>query len=75
MVPDTLVPRVVQDAEGARRQAAAMRAHATQIVVEDGWFTLSNLVAARLSGREGYAPLDPRTGLVRPGPAGEGLIP
>ncbi|MFN8030467.1 MAG: N-acetyl-1-D-myo-inositol-2-amino-2-deoxy-alpha-D-glucopyranoside deacetylase [Dermatophilaceae bacterium] len=75
MVPDALVTRVVQDAEGARRQAAAMRAHATQIVVEDGWFTLSNLVAARLSGREGYAPLDPRTGLVHPGPAGEGLIP
>lgn len=74
-VPDSLVTRVVSDAEGARRQAAAMRAHATQIAVEVGWFTLSNQVAARLSGREGYALLDPTTGLVRPGPAGAGLLP
>ena len=72
MVADELVTHVVADAEGARRQAAAMRAHATQITVFDGWFTLSNDIAARLSGREGYAALDPTTGLLRAVPNGAG---
>lgn len=67
VVDDALVPYAVSDAEGARRQAAAMRAHATQITVHGAWFTLSNDIAARLSGREGYAPLDPITGLLRSG--------
>lgn len=69
VVADELVTHAVADAAGAARQAAAMRAHATQITVHDGWFTLSNDIAARLSGREGFAELDPATGLLRPAAA------
>lgn len=72
-VPDAQVPIVIADAEGARRQEAAMRAHATQITVHDGWFTLSNKLAARLAGREGYAPLDPHTGRILSAPARQGF--
>lgn len=72
-VADDLVSVRIEDPEGARRQAVAMAAHATQIVVHDGWFTLSNNIAHRLSSREGYAPLDPATGLVRPGPRTSGF--
>ena len=37
---------------------AALRAHPTQVTVHDGWYTLSNDIAARLAGREGYAPVE-----------------
>lgn len=69
---DDRVAYAVSDPEGAARQVAALRAHTTQVTVRQGWFTLSNDIAARLSGREGFAPLDPATGLLRsvPGPAG-----
>jgi N-acetyl-1-D-myo-inositol-2-amino-2-deoxy-alpha-D-glucopyranoside deacetylase len=33
----------------------ALRAHATQVTVFDGYYALSNNIAARLSGREGFA--------------------
>ena len=39
----------------------------------DGTFALSNDIAARLSGREGYALLDPDTGMPLPGDGGERL--
>ena len=43
-------------------QARALRAHATQVTVDGETYALSNDIAARLSGREGYARLDPATG-------------
>ena len=43
-------------------QAAALAAHGTQVRVFDGYYALSNDVAARLAGREGFAAVDPRTG-------------
>ena len=53
------------------RQATALAAHGTQVRVFDGYYALSNDVAARLAGREGFAPVDPRTG--RPhGPGASG---
>lgn len=51
-------------------QAAALRFHQTQVAVGDGYYALSNDVAARLSGREGFARLDPRTGETVPGEGG-----
>jgi len=48
-------------------QEEALRHHATQVVVGDGWFALSNDIAARLAGREGYARLDATTGDLVPG--------
>ena len=49
---------------GLARQTAALRAHATQVTVFDGWFALSNDIAQRLPGREAWAAMNPRTGLV-----------
>ncbi|MGL5817243.1 MAG: N-acetyl-1-D-myo-inositol-2-amino-2-deoxy-alpha-D-glucopyranoside deacetylase [Phycicoccus sp.] len=62
VVPDAQVTRQVVDAEAAAVQHVALRAHATQVVVGDGWFALSNSVVSRLAGREGYTRLDPATG-------------
>ena len=36
-------------------QAAALQGLATQVTVGDGYFALSNNIAARLCGREGFA--------------------
>ena len=49
-------------------QIEALRAHATQVVVGDGWFALSNDIVSRLPGREGYARMDPRSGSLAPSP-------
>lgn len=67
VVADALVTYAVCAPEQIPRQAAALRAHATQVIVGEGAYALSNLVAARLSGREGYAAADPVTGALLPG--------
>jgi N-acetyl-1-D-myo-inositol-2-amino-2-deoxy-alpha-D-glucopyranoside deacetylase len=45
-------------------QAAALRQHVTQVTVADSGdtYALSNDIAARIPGREGFALLDPATG-------------
>ena len=48
----------VVDRAALPAQVAALREHPTQVTVHDGWFTLSNDVAARLPAREGYARWD-----------------
>jgi hypothetical protein len=40
-------------------QARALARHATQVVVHEGYYSLSNHLAFRLSGREGFAQFDP----------------
>ncbi|HYN28965.1 MAG TPA: PIG-L family deacetylase [Dermatophilaceae bacterium] len=70
VVDDPLVGAVVIDPAAVAAQVAALAAHATQVVARDGWFALSNHVAGRLPGREGFARLDPRTGRVVPPTAG-----
>lgn len=65
VLPDDLTAVVHESATACARQAAALRAHATQVTVHDGWFALSNDIAQRLPGREAWAVLDPRTGLLR----------
>ncbi|MGD8200219.1 N-acetyl-1-D-myo-inositol-2-amino-2-deoxy-alpha-D-glucopyranoside deacetylase [Ornithinimicrobium sp. W1679] len=55
VVTDGLVTHAVVDADALTRQVAALREHPTQVTVHEGWYTLSNDVAARLPGREGYA--------------------
>lgn len=62
VVADELVTHAVQDRSVLAVQAEALRCHATQVTVHDGFYTLSNDVASRLAGREGYALLDPATG-------------
>lgn len=62
VVDDDLVTHVVVD-EGARqRQRQALLAHRTQVRVFDGYYALSNAVAARLSGREAFVRLDVASG-------------
>ncbi len=55
VVDDDRVTHAVVDPEALPLQAAALREHPTQVTVHDGWYTLSNDIAARLPGREGYA--------------------
>ena len=55
VVPDDLVTHAVHDPEALSRQVAALREHPTQATVHDGWYTLSNDIAARLPGREAFA--------------------
>lgn len=59
VVEDDEVPIRVDEPQLVPVQERALRAHATQVIVGEGWFALSNRVAGRLSGREGYAPVDP----------------
>ncbi|MFK5646585.1 N-acetyl-1-D-myo-inositol-2-amino-2-deoxy-alpha-D-glucopyranoside deacetylase [Ornithinimicrobium sp. LYQ121] len=55
VVDDGLVTHAVVDPGALPRQVAALREQPTQVTVHDGWYTLSNDVAARLPGREGFA--------------------
>ncbi|GAA5158652.1 N-acetyl-1-D-myo-inositol-2-amino-2-deoxy-alpha-D-glucopyranoside deacetylase [Ornithinimicrobium tianjinense] len=55
VVDDERVTHAVVDPRAVSRQVAALREHPTQVTVHDGWYTLSNDVAARLPGREGFA--------------------
>lgn len=61
VVPDVRVTHEVIDPTVIPLQADALRAHRTQVTVYDGYYALSNDVAVRLSGREGFAELDPVT--------------
>ncbi|USQ77098.1 PIG-L family deacetylase [Ornithinimicrobium cryptoxanthini] len=67
VVDDARVTHEVVDLDAVAHQVRALRRHATQVSVfevPDGpYFALSNGIAARLAGREGYAELDPGTGL------------
>jgi N-acetyl-1-D-myo-inositol-2-amino-2-deoxy-alpha-D-glucopyranoside deacetylase len=62
VVPDEVVTHSVVRPELVARQATALAAHSTQVRVFDGYYALSNDIAARLAGREGFAPVDPATG-------------
>ncbi len=68
VVPDGVVTRAVVDPAAERVRTRALREHGTQVVVGRGWYALSNRYVFRLSGREGYARLDPVSG--RPVPEG-----
>jgi len=66
VVDDDVVTHALVDPSVVARQQEALRSHETQVVVGEGWFALSNDVASRLPGREGYALLDPATGALAP---------
>ncbi len=80
VVDDVVVTHELVDPGAGRLQLRAVAEHRTQVTVHDadpadgtgGYFALSNGVAARLAGREGYARLDPDTGAVVGGSAGAG---
>lgn len=62
VVRDEVVTHVVDEPALVEKQSRALAQHKTQVVVYDGYYTLSNHVAARLSGREGFARFDLATG-------------
>lgn len=66
VVDDDLVTHAVVDPGAVAAQISALREHATQVSVRDDadapYYALSNDIAARLPGREGYAEIDPETG-------------
>jgi N-acetyl-1-D-myo-inositol-2-amino-2-deoxy-alpha-D-glucopyranoside deacetylase len=69
VVDDEAVSHEVVDPAVVPAQQAALLEHRTQVSVADGCYALSNDIAARLSGREGYSRLDPATGALVPRPA------
>lgn len=66
VVSDHIVTHVVEELALVVVQSRALAQHATQVSVHDGYYALSNRIASRLSGREGFARFDPMAGqLVR----------
>jgi N-acetyl-1-D-myo-inositol-2-amino-2-deoxy-alpha-D-glucopyranoside deacetylase len=72
VVADEVVTHAVVDPQARERQVAALRHHRTQVTLGPrDTYALSNDIAARLPGREGYALLDLATGEPLPGRGGE----
>jgi N-acetyl-1-D-myo-inositol-2-amino-2-deoxy-alpha-D-glucopyranoside deacetylase len=71
VVSDETVTYVVEDQALVDIQSRALDEHATQVSVYDGYYTLSNHIAVRLSGREGFAQFDPVRGDLVPSVPGE----
>jgi N-acetyl-1-D-myo-inositol-2-amino-2-deoxy-alpha-D-glucopyranoside deacetylase len=66
VVCDETVTHVVEEPTLVTMQSRALARHATQVVVYEGYYALSNHVTSRLSGREGYAQFDPVAGRLVP---------
>ena len=79
VVRDEMVTHVVQEPTFVDLQTRALAHHATQVSVYQGYYALSNQVAIRLSGREGFALFDPVAGQLVPPASGaarcDGLLP
>jgi N-acetyl-1-D-myo-inositol-2-amino-2-deoxy-alpha-D-glucopyranoside deacetylase len=66
VVPDETVTHVVEEPTLVEMQSRALSRYATQVIVYAGFYALSNHVAGRLSGREGFARFDPVAGQLVP---------
>ncbi|MCK0111050.1 N-acetyl-1-D-myo-inositol-2-amino-2-deoxy-alpha-D-glucopyranoside deacetylase [Ornithinimicrobium sp. F0845] len=70
VVDDAVVTHAVVDPAVVADQVRALREHPTQVTVMDDadapYYALSNNIAARLAGREGFAEIDPGTGELVP---------
>ena len=62
VVSDETVTHVVEEHALVDIQSRALAHHATQVSLYDGYYALSNHIAVRLSGREGFAQFDPLRG-------------
>jgi N-acetyl-1-D-myo-inositol-2-amino-2-deoxy-alpha-D-glucopyranoside deacetylase len=62
VVTDETVTHVVEEHALVDIQSRALAQHATQVSLYDGYYALSNHIAVRLSGREGFARFDPPRG-------------
>jgi N-acetyl-1-D-myo-inositol-2-amino-2-deoxy-alpha-D-glucopyranoside deacetylase len=79
VVSDEVVTHVVDEPDFVETQRRALAEHRTQVTVHEGYYVLSNNIAARLSGREGFARFDPAAGHLVPAAPGvlrrTGLLP
>jgi N-acetyl-1-D-myo-inositol-2-amino-2-deoxy-alpha-D-glucopyranoside deacetylase len=66
VVPDDTVTHMVQEPALVGIQSRALAEHATQVIVYEGYYALSNHITSRLSGREGFAQFDPVAGRLVP---------
>jgi N-acetyl-1-D-myo-inositol-2-amino-2-deoxy-alpha-D-glucopyranoside deacetylase len=66
VVRDETVTHVVEEPTLVEMQSRALSRHATQVIVYGGFYALSNHIAVRLSGREGFARFDPVAGQLVP---------
>jgi N-acetyl-1-D-myo-inositol-2-amino-2-deoxy-alpha-D-glucopyranoside deacetylase len=66
VVSDETVTHVVEEPTLVEMQRSALSRYATQVVVYPGFYALSNHIAVRLSGREGFARFDPVAGQLVP---------
>jgi N-acetyl-1-D-myo-inositol-2-amino-2-deoxy-alpha-D-glucopyranoside deacetylase len=71
VVSDEIVTHIVKEPTMVELQSRALAQHATQAIMYDGYYALSNRVASRLAGREGFARFDPVAGHLVPA-AGDG---
>jgi N-acetyl-1-D-myo-inositol-2-amino-2-deoxy-alpha-D-glucopyranoside deacetylase len=71
VVSDEIVTHIVKEPTMVELQSRALAQHATQAIMYDGYYALSNRVASRLAGREGFARFDPVAGHLVP-TAGDG---
>ena len=74
VVSDDTVTHVVQEPTLVERQSRALARHATQVVVYEGYYALSNHITSRLSGREGFAQFDPVAGHLMPAQPGASRV-
>jgi N-acetyl-1-D-myo-inositol-2-amino-2-deoxy-alpha-D-glucopyranoside deacetylase len=65
-----MVTHLVEEPTVVGMQSRALAEHATQVVVHDGYYSLSNHIVSRLSGREGFAQFDPVAGRLIPATPG-----
>lgn len=63
---DEVVTHVVDEPALVEMQARSLAEHKTQVTVHAGYYVLSNHIATRLSGREGFARFDPVAGNLVP---------
>jgi len=70
VVSDEIVTHVIEEPTLVDVQSRALAQHATQVRVHDGYYALSNRIAGRLSGREGFARFDPARGDLVPAAPG-----
>lgn len=66
VVSDETVTHMVEEPALVELQSRALARHATQVIVFEGYYVLSNNIAARLGGREGFARFDPMAGHLIP---------
>ncbi|MDO5711002.1 MAG: N-acetyl-1-D-myo-inositol-2-amino-2-deoxy-alpha-D-glucopyranoside deacetylase [Micrococcales bacterium] len=65
--PALVTHEIAGEQADLRARDEALLAHATQVTLYDGYFALSNDIAARLPSSDYFAGLDPQTGALRPG--------